>query len=451
MKITYILDTSVIVHNPEILEELKNSNIIICLAVLEELDKLKSQYTIVGANARQFLKILDNLTVSETENILLDNNSSLTIDAAARQFIGSDASYGDNKILSCALDYSNSDSDNVVLLTRDYNLRIRARALKIKSEHYSKDIIVSDSSEFYTGTKEIEMDPEDIVSLYDNEILCVNEDFVKQYQIFPNQYILLRATDDSVSATCRFHDDFTLKLIEGKQKAFGLSSRNKEQTYALDALFDDNIKLVTLTGSAGCGKTLLCVASALEQVINQKKYEKVVITKSIETVGKDIGALPGTKLEKMAPFVQSIMDNVATLFKAKKKGIAKKPVLNKRGEQKEEVIQDPYLAMLIDGGVLEVESVAFMRGRSIDNAIIILDECQNLTIHEIKTICTRLGENTRLFCTADLDQIDHQNLNLFNNGATHMIEAFKYYGIAAHVTLTKGERSEFATLASKIL
>lgn len=451
MKNTYILDTSVIVHNPEILNELEDSKIIICLAVLEELDKLKSQYTIVGANARQFLKILDNLTISSTENILLDNNSTLSIDASIRQAIGTDSSYGDNKILSCALAHSHLDEENVILLTRDYNLRIRARSLKIKSENYNKEIVLSDSSEFYTGTKEIELDPLEIRSLYDNEILCVDENFVKKHQLFPNQYLLLKATDLSVSATCRFYEDFTLKLIEGKQKAFGLSSKNKEQVYALDALFDDSIKLVTLAGPAGCGKTLLCVAAALDQVINQKKYEKIVITKSVETVGKDIGALPGTKLEKMAPFVQSIMDNVATLFKTKKKSVNKKPVLNKKGEQREEIIQDPYLAMLLDTGVVEVESVAFMRGRSIENAIIILDECQNLTIHEIKTICTRLGQNSKLLCTSDLDQVDHQNLNIFNNGATHIIEAFKHYGIAAHVTLTKGERSEFATLASKIL
>lgn len=449
MNNTYILDTSVIVHNPEILNDLNDSKIIMPIIVLEELDKLKHQYNLTGAHARQFLKILDDLTQDYSGSIMLENNSLLTIDAEDRGSFGKDSSYGDNKILACA-HFFNDKENNLVLLTRDYNLRIRARILKIKSENYSKEIVMSDSSEFYTGTKEILMDSEDIVSLYDNEILCVDENFVRENKLFPNQYLLLKATDDSVSATCKFYENFTIKLLDNKQKAFGLSSKNKEQTYALDALFDDDIKLVTLSGPAGTGKSLLCIAAALEQVVNQKKYEKIVITKSIETVGKDIGALPGTKLEKMAPFVQSVMDNVSTLFKSKKKGINKKPNLNKKGEQKEELIEDPYLAMLIDSGVIEVEAIAYMRGRSIDNAIVIIEECQNISIENMKTICTRIG-NSKILCNGDLDQIDSSNLNIFNNGFTHLIENMKPYPITAHVTLNKGERSELATLASKVL
>lgn len=449
MKNTYILDTSVIVHNPEILSDLNNSKIIIPIIVLEELDKLKNQYNLTGAHARQFLKILDSLTENYDGSIALDNESTLIIDTEDHGSLGKENSYGDNKILACAQYFNYNDKD-VILLTRDYNLRIRARVLKIKSENYSKELVMSDSSEFYTGIKEIEMESIDITSLYDNDVLCVNEDFVKENKLFPNQYLLLKAKDNSVSAACRFYEDFTIKLLDNKQKAFGLSSKNKEQTYALDALFDDNVKLVTLSGPAGTGKSLLCIAAALEQVINQKKYEKIVITKSIETVGKDIGALPGTKLEKMAPFVQSVMDNVSTLFKSKKKGINKKPSLNKKGEQKEELIEDPYLSMLIDSGVIEVEAIAYMRGRSIDNAIVIIEECQNISIENMKTICTRIG-NSKILCNGDLDQIDSSNLNIFNNGFTHLIENMKPYAITAHVTLNKGERSELATLASKVL
>ena len=449
--ITYILDTSVIVHDTEILNQLINSQIIIPIAVLEELDKLKSQYTIVGANARQFLKILDYLTTESTQDILLDNDSKLSIDATERNHIGSDSTYGDNKILACAQQV-NQYKENVVLLTRDYNLRIRARSLNIKSQNYDKESSAADPSEFYTGTKEIEVEAEMIESLYNNDILCVDDDFVQQHQLFPNQYLLLIAHDNSVSATCRFYEDMTLRLIDNRHKAFGLTSKNKEQTYALDALFDDNVKLVTLSGIAGTGKTLVATAAALEQVINQKKYEKFFITKSIETVGKDIGALPGTKLEKMAPFVQSIMDNISVLFSKGKKKINKKPTLNKRGEeQQQEIIQDPYLALLLDGGVITVEALAYMRGRSIDNAFILIDEIQNLREQDVKTLISRAGHNTKIVCTGDLDQIDVPSLNIFNNGMTYLVENFKPYGIHAHVTFTKGERSELATLASKIL
>lgn len=451
MKNTYILDTSVIVHDPEILEELENSKIIIPIVVLEELDKLKSQYTLVGANARQFLKILDNLTTSYTGSVTLNNNSILIIDTNNYKSMGQDNNYGDNKILSCAFEV-NKESDNVILLTRDYNLRIRARVLNIKAEDYNKDVVLSEESELYSGTKVLEVDAKEIRSLYDNEVICVDENWVKEHKVYPNQFILLKCANGSTSATCRFYEDYTLKLLSGKNKAFGLSTKNKEQSYALELLFDDNVKLVTLSGIAGTGKTIMSVAAALEQVINEKKYEKFFITKSIETVGKDIGALPGTKLEKMAPFIQSIMDNVGSLFnKTKKKSSIKKPTLNKKGVEENEIIQDPYLSLLLDNGVIEVESLAYMRGRSIDNAFILIDEAQNLTQKEIKTIISRAGHNTKIVCTGDLDQIDVNNLNIFNNGLTYLVERFKPYGIAGHVALVKGERSELATIASKIL
>lgn len=451
MKKTYILDTSVIVYNPDILNELNNSKIVIPITSLEELDKLKSQYTIVGANARQFLRKLDDLTSKFENEIELDNDSSLILDATQYKAIGSDYSYGDNKILGCAEHY-NSIEKNVVLLSRDYNLRIRARVLKIKSEDYTKDSVLASADEFYTGTKEFEMDPDEIESLYENKLICASSSWIKENNIFPNQYMLLVSQDKSVSATCRLHPDNTIRLIDDKPKVFGLIAKNKEQKYALDALLDDNIKLITLSGIAGTGKTLLATAAALEQVVNQKKYEKFVITKSIETVGKDIGALPGTKLEKMAPFLQSIMDNVGVLMsKSKKKSTLKQPNQNKPRNKDEQVIQDPYLSLLLESGVLEIEAIAYLRGRSIDNAIILIDECQNLTMAQIKTIASRIGNNSKLILNGDLDQIDLPSLNIFNNGLTYIVEKFKEQPIAAHVTLVKGERSELATLASKLL
>jgi PhoH-like ATPase len=452
MKTAYLLDTSVIVHDPEILSNLEQSKIIIPMAVLEELDKLKSQYTIVGSHARQFLKILDNLNI--TKEITLDNGSILALDINDYVGLGHDKSYGDNKILACAVslnvDFNKEGIFELIVLSRDYNLRIRSRALGINAKDYAKDNIVASEEDLYTGTKTIETDDEEINSFYLNGVLCLDSSFVKKHELCPNQFVILKNEDGSHSAACRFYEDMTLRPLKGNNKAFGLSTKNKEQAFALELLFDDNVKLVTLSGMAGTGKTLMAVAAGLDQVINEKKYEKFLITKSIETVGKDIGALPGTKLEKMAPFIQSIMDNVATLFsKSKKKIGPKKNQSNRRPE--DEVIQDPYLALLLENGVLEVEALAYMRGRSIDNAFILLDEGQNLTQSHVKTILTRAGHNTKIVITSDLNQIDAPGLNIFNNGATYVIDKFKGESIAGHVTLTKGERSELATISAKIL
>ena len=452
MKTAYLLDTSVIVHDPDVLSNLEQSKIIIPMAVLEELDKLKSQYTIVGSHARQFLKILDGLNI--TKEMMLENGSILVLDINDYVGIGHDKSYGDNKILACAaalnVEMNKEGVFELILLSRDYNLRIRSRALGIRARDYAKDNVLASEEDLYTGAKTILTSEEEIDSFYLNGLLCLDSSLVKEHELYPNQFVILKNEDGSHSAACRFYEDKTLRPLKGINKAFGLSTKNKEQAFALELLFDDNVKLVTLSGPAGTGKTLMCVASALQQVIEDKKYEKFLITKSIETIGKDIGALPGTKLEKMAPFVQSIMDNVGTLFsKSKKKIGQKRGQTNKRKD--DEFIQDPYLALLIENGIVEVEAMAYMRGRSIDNAFILIDEIQNLNQKEIKTLISRAGFNTKIVCTLDPDQIDAPGLNIFNNGGTYLIDKFKGESISGHVTLTKGERSELATVASKIL
>lgn len=447
----YLLDTSAIVHDPDILSNLEKSKIVIPVAVLEELDKLKSQFSLAGANARQFLKILDRLDI--TNSVTLENESVLNLDVNDYGSMGSDKSYGDNKILACAV--ALNKEFEIILLSKDYNLRIRARAYGVKAEDYSKDTIASNSEDFYTGTKDLEMSAEDIESFYKNGILCLDAFLVKKYELFPNQFLILRNEETGKSAACRFYEDMTLRPLAGINKTFGLSTKNKEQTFALDLLFDDSVKLVTLSGMAGTGKTLLAIAAGLQQVLEEKKYEKLFLIKSAETVGKDIGALPGTKLEKMAPFVQSIMDNVSFLMNKTKKKIAPKRGGERSGGGRErrdgEVINDPYLSLLVDRGIVEIESIAYLRGRSISNAFIIIDELQNMNHLEAKTILTRVGEGSKIICTGDLDQIDTANLNMFNCALTHVSERFKPYSIAGHVMLTKGERSELATLASKVL
>lgn len=455
MEKIYLLDTSVAVHDPDVLSKLANSEIIIPIAVLEELDKLKSQYSITGANARRFLKILDNLNITGPVDLL--SGSKLTIDTFGYDGIGVDKSYGDNRILACAM--ARNGASPLTVLSRDYNLRIRARVFGISAEDYSNDKYAASKDDLYTGTKVMENFPVDLIDqFYIDGMLKVDEDFVKENDIFPNMFLVLKNEDGGKSATCRFYDDMTLRPLKGPTKAFGMTTRNKEQSFALDLLFDDSVKLVTLSGMAGTGKTLLSVASGLQQVLEEKRYEKLFIIKSTETVGKDIGALPGTKLEKMAPFIQSVMDNVAVLFNNnnKKKGTGKKSSGGNSaggggGGRGEEVIQDPYLSLLLEKGTLEVESLAFLRGRSISNAFIILDELQNITPTETRTLISRLGNNSKICCTADHFQVDHKELNMFYNGATYVADKFKHYPIAGHVTLVKGERSELADLAARIL
>ena len=254
-------------------------------------------------------------------------------------------------------------------------------------------------------------------------------------ELFPNQYILFQDEDESSkkSAMARFvsREEPVRKVIKYKN-IWGFNARNKEQQYAMDLLFNKDISIVSLTGPAGTGKTLLATACALEQVINESRtqggYDKLIITRPVQPMGRDIGFLPGSLEEKMMPWIAPIRDNLEHLF-------------GDRGA----------LDLQIEQGVIEIEAMTYIRGRSISNSILIVDEAQNLTAHELKTIITRVGHGTKLILTGDVQQIDNSYVDAVSNGLTHAVEKFKEHGIAGHITLTKGERSTLATLASEIL
>jgi len=285
----------------------------------------------------------------------------------------------------------------------------------------------------YAGVQRIDVDQSLVNSFYATKNLDIPEDFKDKYELFPNQFLVLKdrqAGQQSIITRFKSWESSLTPLI-GVKQSWGLIPRNKEQKFALDILFDDKIKLVTLVGKAGTGKTLLAISSALQQTLelDNQKYRKVVISRPVQPVGKDIGFLPGTLEEKMAPWIAPIKDNLKFLFN-----------------------NDSFtMDMYIERGEIEIEAITFIRGRSIANAFIIIDEAQNLTTHELKTIITRVGENTKIILTGDIDQIDNTYVDSVSNGLTYAIEKFKEYPIAAHITLLKGERSELASLGAKIL
>jgi PhoH-like ATPase len=249
----------------------------------------------------------------------------------------------------------------------------------------------------------------------------------KQY---PNQFLVLKSgLEGKNSALCRYAgENKPLKRIYKQGKIWGLTAKNKEQQFAMDLLFDDSVQIISLTGKAGTGKTLLAAACGLEQVVNGTGYDKLIITRPVQPMGRDIGFLPGSLEEKMMPWIAPLRDNLEFLFGDKM-----------------------ALDMHMDQGEIEIEAMTFIRGRSISNAFMIVDEAQNLTAHELKTIITRVGHGTKLILTGDIQQIDNSYVDAESNGLTHAVEKFKEYDISGHVTLTKGERSKLASLAAEIL
>lgn len=259
----------------------------------------------------------------------------------------------------------------------------------------------------------------------------------------PNQIVVIpKHEGGQTTITRRVGDD--LVLVREHRNVFGLSPRNKEQNFALDLLLDDKVKLVTLVGAAGCGKTLIALAAGLQMTLgNNPKYDKLVVTRPIEPLGRDIGYLPGTMEEKMAPWIAPIRDNLDFLFGAKK---------GKTGrERTPDGKRDPYVDMLFEEGKIEIEAVTYIRGRSIPNAYILIDEAQNLTIHQLKTIITRSGENTKIVLAGDIQQIDVSHMDAVSNGLSYVVEKFKDKEISGHVALLKGERSELASMAADLL
>lgn len=461
---TYVLDTNVLLSDPGSIFSFQEHDLIIPMAVLEELDRHKSRPDEVGKNARQVSRTLDEMRTSGNSlvrGVTLPGGGKLrivSIDSVLLKNVPQEIQFPkvDNLIIAFMLSLM-SNNEDATLVSKDINVRIKCDSLDIKCEDYLKMRVTSDARKFYRGVEVIELDEESVDSFYHNGRLDVPESAIADRKLFPNQIVVIKnivngQTTKSAITKC-VDQGKTLVPVMKIDQAFGLKPRNKEQSFSLDLLFDPEIKLLTLAGPSGTGKTLLALAAGLEQLkgVGQSTacYEKLVVTRPVQPVGKEIGFLPGTLAEKMEPWIAPIRDNLNFLVNNKRPPRSRKGILNEGGKPRHD--DGSYLSLMQERGLIEIEAITFIRGRSIPNAFIIIDEAQNLSMHELKTIITRVGDGTKIVLTGDIEQIDNVHVDAFTNGLTYAVEKFKEHSIAGHVTLDKGERSQLATLASKIL
>jgi len=443
MKKIFCLDANVLAYDSESIFSFKDNDVIVPLVILEELDNLKKRNDEVGINCRTSIRHLDTLRQEGClrEGVPLPNGGKLfVIDTSSKGKLPVELSGPDkvdNILLSVMKSLTEKNPDNQVsLITKDVNLRVKCNFLKILCEDYNKHRVTRTASGLFTGVSRIFISEEEMKALYDKKFVNISKETVEENLLYPNELLVIKTGPNNSSAIAMFDKrNCRATLLREYKKVWNLSPRNKEQIFAFNLLLNDSIKLVSLVGPAGTGKTLLAIASGLHQVIEEKAYSKLVVSRPVHTVGKDLGYLPGSYEEKMSPWIQPIEDNLKYLLTSSS---------DKHGNVS---IFDMY----VDRGIIEVEAIAYMRGRSISDALIIIDEAQNLSVHELKTILTRAGENTKIVLTGDIDQIDNSYVDSVSNGLSYAVEKFKEHEISGHVSMIKGERSELATLASKIL
>jgi PhoH-like ATPase len=435
----FVLDTNVLLHDPNAIFKFKDNQVVIPIYVLEEIDMFKKEQSELGRNARMVGRLLDEVRKDGniSNGVPLKNGGILWVgftERALPQKLMNNHNQ-DNRILALALDVKDQNSTiPTILVTKDINLRIRADVMGLTVEDYDPGQV--DISELYSGYTEITLDSAQFSAFFQSGSVTID---TKAF--YPNQYALLRDSSNPQS-TALGRINVTLGRIEQIRKfkqdgVWGIRPRNKEQHFALDILLDDSVKLVTLVGKAGTGKTLVAIAAGLHKTLEEKVYQRMLVARPVFPMGKDIGFLPGTLEEKLNPWMQPIFDNVEYLL-----GLQRGDRNSQHGRGYHE---------LIDLGVLQIEPLTYIRGRSIPHQWMIVDEAQNLTPHEVKTIVTRAGEGTKIIFTGDPYQIDHPYIDAANNGLTYLVNKFKEHKLGGHVTLIKGERSELAELAANIL
>tara|TARA_Y100000310_G_scaffold109405_1_gene107850 strand:+ start:651 stop:1976 length:1326 start_codon:yes stop_codon:yes gene_type:complete len=439
-KKTYLLDTSVYLTNADAIYCYGNNDIIVPLKVLEEIDKHKKRQDGVGSNARKIIRTLDSLR--EKGNLhkgvrIAKGKGIISVKIYDPNVLPKDlnASVPDHIIIATALtEIQKNPTRKVIVATRDINMRVICDSLGLHSEDFVNNQVVKDTSSIYTGFETHLVDDQTIDRFYDGEDVYLEQGKIKLYS---NQFVMLvSSSSEKKTALARFIN-YTLPLqrIQNfKKGVWGVRARNKEQQFALDLLMDPSVQIITLIGKAGSGKTLCAIAAGIEQIMQNPMsnkepiYNRMIVSRPVQPLGKDIGFLPGTLEEKMKPWLMPIQDNLQYLMNDK-----------------------TTLEMYMDSGQIEIEALTYIRGRSIANAFIVIDEAQNLTNHELKTIITRVGEGTKIVLTGDVEQIDNAYIDETTNGLTHAVEKFKEYDLSGHVTLHRGERSKVATLAAKIL
>lgn len=443
MRKIYVVDTNVFLQDPYAIFAFEDNDVVIPAVVLEEMDSKKHALDQAGKNARVFSNLLDKLRTEQPiyEGVRLHNGGTLRIELVEHSYVDNFFIENtiDNRIISVAhkLKEIESKSENprpVILVSNDTLVRVKADVFNIPAERYKSDQVIDTEDNLYKGFKEINLDPRKIDDFYSNGTLDLNELKEQESVFYPNEFVLLKdlygGSSSAIGIVSNKEKEKLMKLVHKEPIAWGIAPKNIQQRMALDVLLREDIPLVTMIGKAGTGKTLLAIAAGLSKV-EEGSYKKLLVTRPVVPLGRDIGYLPGEKEEKLRPWMQPIYDNLEFLFQTK---------------------HDGELDGILSGlNWIEVEALSYVRGRSIPGQFIIIDEAQNLTKHEVKTIVTRVGEGSKIVLMGDPEQIDHPYLDKYNNGLTYIVEKFKNEVLSAHVTLVKGERSALAQRAADIL
>ncbi len=442
MQKVFLLDTNVLLHDPEAMRRFQDNDVVLPITVIEELDRFKKQPDMVGRNARRTSRLLDELRLAGN---LMDGipitpaGGTLKVVLCHRETLGKlpvelEGDKGDNAILAVGLELKQQCQCPVILVSKDTNLRIKADALALVAQDYETDKV--DVEELYSGARELSATPDQIDQFYARKSLELPE------ALYPHQAVTL------VDVTKPDHTAIAIADSRGKslqtlkrspkEGVLHIRPRNREQAFAFELLLDESVPLVTLEGKAGTGKTLLAIAAGLHQVINTNQYTRLLISRPIVPMGRDLGYLPGDIGEKLSPWMQPLYDNFDLIFGTTDS--TNKPAHWRRGHEE-----------LMERGLLQIEPLTYIRGRSIPKQFLIIDEAQNLTPHEVKTILTRAGEGTKIVLTGDVDQIDSPYLDAASNGISYVVERFKSDPLGGHMSLIKGERSHLAERAATLL
>ncbi len=440
---TYVLDTNVLLHDPQAIYKFDEHDLVIPIYVIEEIDQFKKELSELGRNARAIARTLDSLReqngCSLQEGVTLTNGGCLRVIVPDEQRPSPKGSGGmDQAILETAMGLAEQDAERpVILVTMDTNLRIRADASGLRAENYEGGRVVID--QLYSGVIRVPAPKELVDMLGQREPVSV--DLLKDSQeveLYPNACIVLvDQGHERHTALGRLdmRKGAVVPLIAGREGAWGVRPRNMEQYFALDMLLNPDVHLVTLVGKAGTGKTLLAIAAGLRAVMDEGTCSRLLVSRPIFPMGRDVGYLPGTIEEKLNPWMQPIFDNLEYIFS--------------HGRKRMSDVRE--YSELIASGVIEVEPLTYIRGRSLPNQFLIVDEAQNLTPHEVKTVITRCGSETKIVLTGDPHQIDNPYVDAASNGLTTVAQRFQQERVSAHVTLMKGERSELAERATQLL
>lgn len=430
-----VVDTSVLLHDMQSVHSFPGNDVFLPLIVLDELDRFKERQDLVGSSARYVNRYLDSLRKKGEklfDGAAIQGDQTIKVESDLNRVSvelpkGLDPNKGDNQIIAVALGLQQQNPGKVVkVVTKDINLRVKCDALGLVAEDYYKDHIVSvkESGKIYSGQTTLELYDDEIDEFYSSKRLHIEEN------LNPNQFVV------GVAKSSHKKSFIGIYKVDAAGNGYihplnlncaGFIPRSKEQNFAIQMLMDPTIPLVSISGLAGSGKTFLTLAAAM-QGFAEKKYKRIIITRSIEPVGKEIGFLPGDLEDKMSPWLAPILDNFRQVYK-----------------------DLSYFDTMRRKGDIEVAPLAFIRGRTFSDAFIIVDEAQNTTIHELKTIITRTGANSKIVLLGDIDQIDTPYIDSYSNGLTVAVEKLKSSPLTAHITLEKGERSELATLAGQLL